>query len=274
MTRASDNPNNLYELLRQRTAVDPEKHFLYSEADGRKFSYQEFVAAVNRSARLLASKGIGKGDVVSLLMPNSAEYIFAYFACWKLGAIAGPVNSLLKAQEISYVISDSETKALLVHPEFMPAIDELKSNLPTLQAVIQFDDEAQAAQDFMDNGATETGEPADADATAIDCDSEAIIIYTSGTTGKPKGCLLTHGNLIANARQISEWFGIHSERSTAYDHAAVSYERSFGHDNVSALRRWVDSSQSKVFCLTFLANHFRLRNHLVWFSSNDVVDVA
>jgi long-chain acyl-CoA synthetase len=41
----------------------------------------------------------------------------------------------------------------------------------------------------------------------IDCDSEAIIIYTSGTTGKPKGCLLTHGNLIANARQISEWLG-------------------------------------------------------------------
>ena len=48
--------------------------------------------------------------MVSLLMPNSVEYIIAYFACWKIGALAGPVNSLLKAHEIAYVISNSEAK--------------------------------------------------------------------------------------------------------------------------------------------------------------------
>jgi long-chain acyl-CoA synthetase len=47
------------------------------------------------------------------------------------------------------------------------------------------------------------------DPVDLDPDDEAIVIYTSGTTGKPKGCLLTHGNLIANARQITEWMGIH-----------------------------------------------------------------
>ena len=200
MTLSSNTSTNLHELLLQRAAVEPNKHFLYSEADGRKFSYQEFVSAVDRAARLLASKGIAKGDVVSLLMPNSVEYIIAYFACWQLGAVAGPINSLLKAQEISYVISDSETKALLVHPDFMPVIDELRGNLPTLQSVIQFDDEAQATKEFIDN-------PKSVEDEAIGCDNEAIIIYTSGTTGKAKGCLLTHGNLIANARQISGWLG-------------------------------------------------------------------
>lgn len=196
---------NLYELLAQRVDLMPQKSFLFSESDGRKFSYEEFIAAVNRAARMLASHGVGKGDVVSLLMPNSAEYIIAYFACWKLGAIAGPVNSLLKAQEISYVISDSETKTLLVHPDFLPTIESIRNELPGLRAVITFADEAVATQRFIDEPGGETS--ANSSLPGIERDSEAIIIYTSGTTGKPKGCLLTHENLIANARQISQWLG-------------------------------------------------------------------
>jgi long-chain acyl-CoA synthetase len=152
---------------------------------------------------MLAASGIGKGDAVSLLMPNSAEYIIAYFACWQLGAVAGPINSLLKADEIAFVISDSETKALLVHSEFLPTIDGIKDSLPNLRQVIQFDDEGVATREFEKGPALFQRD--------VNLDSEAIIIYTSGTTGKPKGCLLTHGNLIANARQISEWLGFTTE---------------------------------------------------------------
>jgi long-chain acyl-CoA synthetase len=206
----------------------PQKSFLFSEVDGRKFSYGEFMTAVNRAARLLASHGVSKGDVVSLLMPNSAEYIIAYFACWQLGAIAGPINSLLKAQEIAFVLSDSETKALLVHPDFLETVEDLRKELPLLRTIITFDDQAAATKDFHDDSSevgarhavplrvTDSSEVAAGhavplQATDIGCDSEAIIIYTSGTTGKPKGCLLTHGNLIANARQISEWLGFTKE---------------------------------------------------------------
>ena len=64
-------------------------------------------------------------------MPNSAEYIIAYFACWKFGALAGPINSLLKASEIEFVITDSEAKALLVHSEFIPVIESIRAKLPT-----------------------------------------------------------------------------------------------------------------------------------------------
>jgi len=90
-------PQNLGQLLELRAARMPEKDFLFSEVDGRKFTYAEFDACVNATAHLLRGHGVAKGDVVSLLMPNSAEYIIAYYACWKLGALAGPVNSLLKA---------------------------------------------------------------------------------------------------------------------------------------------------------------------------------
>ncbi|HKO99846.1 MAG TPA: long-chain fatty acid--CoA ligase [Pyrinomonadaceae bacterium] len=193
------SPTNLSELLSLRVDQSPDKHFLFSETDGRKFTYSEFQEAVSRVARMLAAHSIGKGDAVSLLMPNSAEYIIAYFACWKLGAVAGPVNSLLKSEEIAYVISDSEAKALLVHPDFVETIEGIRNQLPTLKSVIQFDDETAATSNYANLPATNTSE--------INSDSEAIIIYTSGTTGKPKGCLLTHANLIANARQISEWLG-------------------------------------------------------------------
>jgi long-chain acyl-CoA synthetase len=211
-TQTSPHPNNLHELLAQRSAMAPQKDFLFSEADGRKFSYEEFMTAVTRAARMLASHGVSKGDVVSLLMPNSAEYIISYFACWQLGAIAGPINSLLKAQEIAFVLSDSETKALLVHPDFLETVEGLGKELPLLRTIITFDDQAAATKDFNDDSSeVGAGHAVPLPATDIGCDSEAIIIYTSGTTGKPKGCLLTHGNLIANARQISEWLGFTKE---------------------------------------------------------------
>jgi long-chain acyl-CoA synthetase len=192
----TSEPQRIPELLQQRVAAAPDKLFLFSEVDKRQFTYQEFEAAVMRTARMLVAKGVGKGDVVSLLLPNSVEYVIAYFACWQIGALAGPINSLLKSQEIAYVISNSEARALLVNSEFLPLIETIRDELTTLQAIITFDDEAGATRE-QTTGSNPTAE--------IDADHEAIIIYTSGTTGKPKGCLLTHANVIANARQISSW---------------------------------------------------------------------
>jgi long-chain acyl-CoA synthetase len=186
------------ELLQQRVSAAPDKLFLFSEADKRQFTYKEFEAAVRRTGRMLAAKGVGYGDVVSLLLPNSVEYVIAYFACWQIGALAGPINSLLKSQEIAYVISNSEARALLVNSEFLPLIETIRDELTSLQAIITFDNETDATREQI---------PVADPPAEIDQDHEAIIIYTSGTTGKPKGCLLTHGNVIANARQISSWLG-------------------------------------------------------------------
>ena len=119
-------PRSIPELLKQRVNAAPDKPFLFSESDKRQFTYKEFEAAVNRTARLLVANGIGKGDVVSLLLPNSVEYVIAYFACWQIGALAGPINSLLKAQEIAYVISNSEAKAWLVNSEFLPIVEAIR----------------------------------------------------------------------------------------------------------------------------------------------------
>src|SRR5215208_4025396 len=166
-----NDPRSIPELLRQRVGAAPDKVFLFSEADKRQFTYKEFRAAVSRTAAKLAANGVRKGDVVSLLMPNSVEYVIAYFACWQLGALAGPINSLLKSQEIAYVISNSEAKALLVNSEFLPGLESIRDDLP--EAVIPFDNEAQATP------GSHAPQP------DISADDDAIIIYTSGTTGRP-----------------------------------------------------------------------------------------
>jgi long-chain acyl-CoA synthetase len=195
---------NLRELLETRAAATPEKVFLFSERDGRCFTYKEFDAAAGRAASMLSARGVSKGDVVSLLLPNGVEYLVAYFACFKLGALAGPVNSLLKPEEIAYVVGNSEAKVLLYDSQFAAQVEEVRPNVSTLTDALVFDDEAGATKGYE-------GGPDGWRETRIGPEDEAVIIYTSGTTGKPKGCLLTHANLIANARQIVEWLGFDEE---------------------------------------------------------------
>jgi long-chain acyl-CoA synthetase len=201
---------NIGELLAARASESPGKKFLFSESDGREWTYEGFDRVVHRAANMFISCGIGKGDVVSLLLPNSPEYVAAYFACWKIGAVAGPVNSLLKREEIEWVVTNSESKLLLIGTGFLSEPPLASGGSPQAPEVIiegpsyafgipclSFDNLDAALEKC-------SGEIAPAPLTP---DDEAIIIYTSGTTGKPKGCLLTHGNLLANAQQITEWLG-------------------------------------------------------------------
>src|SRR3989441_3138322 len=196
------NTQNLGKLLESRANASPDKAFLFSEADGRSFTYSEFDTAVDAAARMLAPHSIRKGDVVSLLMPNSAEYVIAYFACWKLGALAGPVNSLLKEHEIEFVMNNSEAKAVLVNSEFRDRIENIRGDLPRLRSVITFDDEAEACAGYARlrrAGSEETKSTPEAGVPSDD----AIIIYTSRTPGKPQGCLVKPREVIANTPQIN-----------------------------------------------------------------------
>jgi long-chain acyl-CoA synthetase len=198
-TETTNHYASMRELLELRAAETPARTFLSDAHDGRSWTYAGFDAAVNRTADVLAAHGVRRGDVVSLLLPNSAEYVIAYFACFKTGALAGPINSLLKSEEAAYVVGNSDAKLLLYHSQFRDTVAEICGEVSSLSAALEFDDVGAVDSTSVTESAGSWRN------LALGRDEEAIIIYTSGTTGKPKGCLLTHGNLLGNARQIVDW---------------------------------------------------------------------
>jgi long-chain acyl-CoA synthetase len=200
---AGPAPENIHELLEAQVTRSPDKEFLVCESDGRALTYCQFHEEVNRAAHALDSVGVSKGDRVSLLLTNRPEYLIFYFACFKLGAWAGPINALLKAQEIEFIVANSEASVVVTQPDLLPHLDQARNNNASLRHVIVIE----GGSEFRVLGSglkPLTPEPGISDAELSPGD-EAVIIYTSGTTGKPKGVLLTHGNLLSNAQQIAEW---------------------------------------------------------------------
>jgi long-chain acyl-CoA synthetase len=198
-------PENIRELLEAQVERAPDKEFLL-ESDGRVFTYRAFDDQVNRAGSTLLSMGVGKSDRVSLLLTNRAEYLIFYFACFKIGACAGPVNALLKPQEIEFIIANSEAHTVVTQPDLLPHLSGARQHLSSLQNVIVVDESSQWS--VVSGQPEEFRAPVEqltTDHWPLTTADEAVIIYTSGTTGKPKGVLLTHGNLLSNAQQIAEW---------------------------------------------------------------------
>jgi long-chain acyl-CoA synthetase len=197
---------NINHLLETRVAEFPDKAFLFSERDGRVFTYRSFHDEVDRAARVLASLNIQHGERVSLYLTNCVEYLIFYFACFKLGAWAAPVNAHLKAHEIEFIIGNSESSVVVTQADLLPRIEEARANIPLLHHILVVGDrwsvvgEEQDRQELLNNNPSPT-----TDHRPPTTGDVAIIIYTSGTTGKPKGVLLTHANLLINAREIADW---------------------------------------------------------------------
>jgi long-chain acyl-CoA synthetase len=197
--------DNIRQLLEARAEETPDREFLLVESDDSVFTYRKFDDEVNRAAALLVGLGVEKGERVSLLLTNRAEYLLFYFACFKIGAWAGPVNALLKPKEIEFIVANSEAATVITQPDLLSHLDQARTNVSTIRNIVVVED---------DGNWSVAGKPTliqsgiKAPSTPISRDDEAVIIYTSGTTGKPKGVLLTHGNILSNAQQIADWLAL------------------------------------------------------------------
>jgi len=173
-----------------------------------RLSYAQLWDHTRQYASVLRDKGVGPGDKVGLLLPNTPHFPLAYFGALSLGAVAVPVHALLKAEEIEYVLADSGAKVLVCAAPLLGegAKGAELAGIPVL-AVMDGGDASIERIDELALAAT----PIEA-LVPRDPDDTAVILYTSGTTGKPKGAELTHLNVTMNvAISAQHSFDITSE---------------------------------------------------------------
>lgn len=173
-----------------RRALKTHAHRIAITADGRDWNYLEIDRASTQLARLLRSKGVREGDHVALFLRNGAEFVLAHLAIQKLGAARVPLNPLLAASEVAYMIEHSDSVALIAHTDLLHTLPSEVFAGPTLNAVIEVD------KDFHDRLDAESAD--DLPRPDVNQDAPALIIYTGGTTGRPKGVVHTHRGIAIN----------------------------------------------------------------------------
>lgn len=190
---------NLGQLLTDSATRTPDKTAIIFR--DQKTTYAELDQRANQVANALIGLGIQKGDRVGLLLHNIPLYIEAYYGIVRAGATVVPMNVLYKPGEVSYIMRDSGAKALLTFGPFAQVALAAKPEAPELSYLIAATPEplpgALSWADTIGGAATTTP------SVPVSEEDVAVFSYTSGTTGRPKGAMLTHGNLLANIAQFS-----------------------------------------------------------------------
>ena len=185
--------SSLYEyLFGDLDEADADRVALVDVADGTELSYAHLVRRIDAFAGALAQRGIGVGDVVALLSPNSAAFAVAFHGALAAGATLTTINILYTADEIACQLRDSHAKLLITASRLLPQAVKAAAtaDVSDLDVLVFECDHA-----FPNGGG---GPLVDFDpATHV-----AVLPYSSGTTGKPKGVMLTHRNLVANVAQM------------------------------------------------------------------------
>ena len=164
---------------------------LVDSRTGAETTYGELIGRIEAFAGALAARGIGVGDVVALLSPNSSAFAVAFHGILRAGATATTVNALFTARDIAKQLTDSKAKLLLTVNALAPQAREAA-------AAVGLTDDAVV---LLDGESLPTGHAAP-QVTFDPATHLAVLPYSSGTTANPKGVMLTHRNLVANVAQI------------------------------------------------------------------------
>ena len=192
--------------LEQKVARHPDKTFLVFEDAGgavQRLTYGEFDTRVNRTANLLSSLGVGRGDKFNVHLPNCPEFLCWWFAGAKLGAVMVPTNVAEPSDAMQYLLDFSECQVAVTQPEHLGAIVEARERCSALRHVVLCRTDKPQPDTLVYERllASQSSVLADFGVTPAD---ECGMVFTSGTTSRPKGCLITHANYVYAGESVSK----------------------------------------------------------------------
>ena len=162
----------------------------------QRFSYDQFGARCDAWAGALAALGVGKGDRVATLAPNTHQHLEQFYAIPQRGAVIVPMNYRLTAEDFVYLANHSGAKVLCAHADYLELIDSVRTRMPEVRHFVALEGERSGWLQYETLLEKSTGAPA-GDPIA---ESDLIAInYTSGTTSRPKGVMITHRNAWMNS---------------------------------------------------------------------------
>ncbi|MCA1319133.1 long-chain-fatty-acid--CoA ligase [Bacillus tianshenii] len=177
---------NIGMYLSQNARKVPDK--LAISCEDRSYTYDQFNHEVNRLANGLQDIGLAHGDKIAFMMKNSDHFVFSYFAGAKIGAVIVPMNFRLTSSEISYILGQSEAKAVICDSEFEGIVEEAMEGSSVMKVVVVGTPKNPEHRSYHEILSENESDP---DVAVTETD-DLEILYTSGTTGRPKGALFDH----------------------------------------------------------------------------------
>jgi long-chain acyl-CoA synthetase len=233
----------LYYLLDETAAKHPAN--VCTNFFGRRLNYQQIKGLSDRFAESMRSLGIRKGDRVALLLPNSPQFLVAYYGLLKAGAVIVPLNPLYTERELEFHLTDSEAEVAITIPLFLSKVASIRGKTPLKHIIysrladflpfplnlVQGLRERRLMHGIDSTGLVDFKEllkqpvPPDWHPEEVQPDEMAVLIYSGGTTGVAKGIMLSHFNLVANAHQVIAWGHLTDEQGVL---AVLPFFHGFG----------------------------------------------
>ncbi len=190
---------SIIDLFAADVRLHPSRIFI--RFPGRHYSYAELDCASSEFAALLTAAGVSQHDRVAIAMNNRPAFVTAFLGILRIGAIAVPLNTLYKPDEYAYALNHAECKAIVVEPALGSAATQLSRAIAIFTSPTELD---------LNLEPSRTLTPLDSPRPCVTPDDIAGIFYTSGTTARPKGVVITHGNLTYSAEVTLRSLGITS----------------------------------------------------------------
>ncbi|MBY8865499.1 AMP-binding protein [Streptomyces sennicomposti] len=193
--------------LGRAVAAWPDREALVDVPSGRRWTYADFAADVDRLARALLASGVAKGDRVGIWAVNCAEWVLVQYATARIGAIMVNINPAYRTHEVEYVLKQAGISLLFASlrhksSDYRGMIGQVRHACPDLREVVYIDDPSWT--EFVARDTPDRADELLARAAELSCDDPINIQYTSGTTGFPKGATLSHHNILNNGYFVGE----------------------------------------------------------------------